>query len=562
MPAIWQQWMALDIDAWQGSSAVQQMSDTEQIAYLNLILAEFQQPDGMLPSDEKELAKLSRRRPRWAEVREIVLEQFKPGTDGRIFNERCLREWGKAKAKYESGQAKAAEVSRKRSESGKKGAEKRWGSSATSNGSQSDSNCHDEAMDEDGNCCSDGSHLPNDQMANDSLTSTSTSTSTKTREEEKKDRPFRNSTELDRTQSNANERNERAREPYISEADIDRIFQAYPRHNDKIGAIISIRDAFKFLRQGHARPPMSSSEAICFLLDRVRAFSSSPAGKNAPEPAVWFSSERFFEDDQQWSEISYATTRQTLAGFNNYSSPRDHSMHPREPSRGLDADNSERAQTAGRASANKRSTSVPANIEQTLNHTDTEADTEKNIPTSAKPSVPALDGEVLRVNKSFAAELEPAESRTKTAFGRVMEPVEGYKSLAAEIVCAHPVAISRNMSPKDVPEAYLAVVREAVTAEVHRSGGSRRSAEEYILAMTEEIAFAVARWPSHDLQFLAHVERFYRERQYRRPIEEWQRGEKYAGRVNRSQERTNRNIAAFKRAFGVHGDLGANNQAG
>lgn len=96
MPEPWQSWVKIDIDAWQGSATVQEMTDAEYRAYDNLLKAQFQQPDGMLPNDEKELAKLSRKRADWPQIREHVLEQFKQGPEGRIFNARMYNEWLKA----------------------------------------------------------------------------------------------------------------------------------------------------------------------------------------------------------------------------------------------------------------------------------------------------------------------------------------------------------------------------------------------------------------------------------------------------------------------------------
>jgi hypothetical protein len=115
VPEPWQSWVKIDIDAWQGSATVQEMTDAEYRAYDNLLKAQFQQPDGMLPNDEKELAKLSRKRPDWPQIREHVLEQFKQGPDGRIFNERMYSEWLKAK-----------ELHLKRKNGGRATSEKRW----------------------------------------------------------------------------------------------------------------------------------------------------------------------------------------------------------------------------------------------------------------------------------------------------------------------------------------------------------------------------------------------------------------------------------------------------
>ncbi|ADV83854.1 YdaU family protein [Terriglobus saanensis] len=318
MPEPWQSWVKIDIDAWQGSATVQEMTDAEYRAYDNLLKAQFQQPDGMLPNDEKELAKLSRKRADWPQIREHVLEQFKQGPEGRIFNARMYNEW-----------LKAQELHLKRKNGGKATSERRWGSTPEDEGSSTP----------------------------------------------------------------------------------------------------------------QAEQQTNNSSPIAQLPD-----------SEAEQPV--------------------RTVRN---------------------------------------------------------------ETERN-----------------------ATEQE----RQKPSATRVVELAEEYESIAAQIVCAHPSATSRSIGPMDVTHAQVTAVLEAVTAECLSTGCSRAMAEEIILQLTQDIAKAVAQWPPGDKGFLSRIERFFREREYRKPIEEWQRGEKHAGRSNRAQERTNRNVAAFQRASGLPNDPGATHQTG
>jgi hypothetical protein len=134
MPAKWQQWYPHGIDAWQGSALVQSLSDAGYRAYHNLLMEQFQQPDGMLPDDDRQLALLSRMGIRWNQPREgqptiaeEVLIAFEPNGEGRVFNRRQYEGWLEAKNVFESRHKSKKEVTDQRSESGKRGNAKRWG---------------------------------------------------------------------------------------------------------------------------------------------------------------------------------------------------------------------------------------------------------------------------------------------------------------------------------------------------------------------------------------------------------------------------------------------------
>lgn len=116
MPQAFQSWYQHDIDAWQGSAAVQEMTDSEYRAFHHLLMAQFQSEDGMLPDDDKLLAKLSRKRAEWPQIREAVLEEFESGGNGRIYNVRMHNEWKRSRDNYAKcvNASKAATEARRR----------------------------------------------------------------------------------------------------------------------------------------------------------------------------------------------------------------------------------------------------------------------------------------------------------------------------------------------------------------------------------------------------------------------------------------------------------------
>jgi uncharacterized protein YdaU (DUF1376 family) len=129
MPSKWQQWYPHDIDAWQGSIIIQDLSDSAYRAVHNLLMAQFQSEDGMLPAEEKELARLSRKRQVWDQIRDEVLDCFETGGDDRIYNSRMYQEWAEAKVNFEKrhgSNLSPEELSELRSRAGKKGAEVKW----------------------------------------------------------------------------------------------------------------------------------------------------------------------------------------------------------------------------------------------------------------------------------------------------------------------------------------------------------------------------------------------------------------------------------------------------
>jgi len=140
MPAKWQQWYPHAIDAWNGSAFVQCLSDAGYRAYHNLLMEQYQQDDGMLPDDDRQLSLLSRSGIHWLQkrknlptIREEVMVAFESGGPGRIFNHRQYDEWITAQKKYRKNKSDGPteDIRKARSEAGKKGNELRWGDRKT-----------------------------------------------------------------------------------------------------------------------------------------------------------------------------------------------------------------------------------------------------------------------------------------------------------------------------------------------------------------------------------------------------------------------------------------------
>jgi hypothetical protein len=105
MASDWQQWYKHKIDAWQGSATVQAFTDAGYRAFHNLIMAQFQQPDGKLPEDNNELAKYSRSLCLWTRkrknlptIREEVMAHFVSDGSGRVYNRVQFETWEASKA--------------------------------------------------------------------------------------------------------------------------------------------------------------------------------------------------------------------------------------------------------------------------------------------------------------------------------------------------------------------------------------------------------------------------------------------------------------------------------
>lgn len=110
------------IDDWLSSKQIARMDATEERGYLRLLLYAATEPDCGLPNEEAELAIISMIGEQWGKVTIDPKKRFKGETsgkkvmrcfiekDGRLYNERLLKEFGHQK-----------EVARKRSEAGSRG---------------------------------------------------------------------------------------------------------------------------------------------------------------------------------------------------------------------------------------------------------------------------------------------------------------------------------------------------------------------------------------------------------------------------------------------------------
>jgi hypothetical protein len=115
------------IDDWLSSKKIERMDAFEERGYLRLLLRAATEPDCGLPDNDAELAIYSKLGPQWfktskekdfriagmtsgQKLRECFLER-----NGRLYNERLLREWEHQKA-----------VQEKRSQAGAVGNQRRW----------------------------------------------------------------------------------------------------------------------------------------------------------------------------------------------------------------------------------------------------------------------------------------------------------------------------------------------------------------------------------------------------------------------------------------------------
>jgi len=96
----WQIWYPHKIDAWQGSATIQTFSDAAYRGYHNLIMAQFQSDDGMLPDDDRALAKESRLGPRWPEFAEEIRAHLKTDVPGRVYSATQYELWRDAHTKH------------------------------------------------------------------------------------------------------------------------------------------------------------------------------------------------------------------------------------------------------------------------------------------------------------------------------------------------------------------------------------------------------------------------------------------------------------------------------
>jgi len=93
----------------------------------------------------------------------------------------------------------------------------------------------------------------------------------------------------------------------ISEEHIGRVYEVYPRKVGKGAALKAIAAALHRILKGEDSPGglfASMDDAVVYLIQRVRIFSASPAGRAGeytPHPATWFNQKRYLDDESEWS---------------------------------------------------------------------------------------------------------------------------------------------------------------------------------------------------------------------------------------------------------------------
>jgi uncharacterized protein YdaU (DUF1376 family) len=139
-------WFPFDVAEWLSSPAVSMMLPEQEGAYLRLLLASWGKGDvePSLPTDQAQLAQLSRLGARWRKLGHLVIEQFEE-RNGRLVNAKLAAVWW-------AQQEKHAIAVKKASAGGKAKAAKRR---ATSTASSSASSTPQEVLE----LCSSGAEI-------------------------------------------------------------------------------------------------------------------------------------------------------------------------------------------------------------------------------------------------------------------------------------------------------------------------------------------------------------------------------------------------------------------
>ncbi len=86
-----------------------------------------------------------------------------------------------------------------------------------------------------------------------------------------------------------------------SAAQIEEIYELYPRKIGRASALKAIKDAIKRM---HERD--KNADAVGFLLERTKLFAASAAGNNGkwtPYPVNWFRDERYLDNEAEWGVV-------------------------------------------------------------------------------------------------------------------------------------------------------------------------------------------------------------------------------------------------------------------
>jgi uncharacterized protein YdaU (DUF1376 family) len=91
-----------------------------------------------------------------------------------------------------------------------------------------------------------------------------------------------------------------------TEAQIEKLYELYPRKRGKINAKKAIRKAASQVMAGDSdHPALPLDDALDYLAQRVTLYAKSVRGQESdyiPYPATWFNSGSFWDDEREWSK--------------------------------------------------------------------------------------------------------------------------------------------------------------------------------------------------------------------------------------------------------------------
>lgn len=102
--------------------------------------------------------------------------------------------------------------------------------------------------------------------------------------------------------------------------DLERIYQAYPRHVGKLKAMQAICKALERI----ARSAEAPADPVAWLIARVQKFAQSPAGQAGeytPYPSTWFNAGRYDDDPTTWNRGNDPRTAVASAGGSRVRAP-------------------------------------------------------------------------------------------------------------------------------------------------------------------------------------------------------------------------------------------------
>jgi hypothetical protein len=278
------QWYRHNIDRWQGSAEIAALSLEGYKAFHNLLMYQFQRPDGLLPDDGRLLRVQSRlqTQEQWECCRAEVLALFEPMGDGKIANKVMYSEWKRAR-----------EFQNERVKAGRRGGQKKQ-ANRLAKASPATSELE---------------HSYDPELA--------------------KHGTERYVTEQDGTEEDISDsayaesspRAVRSGKPTPYEG----IYQAYPRHVGKKAAIDAIKSAVQRVQSRTKAKGGTKLDAQRWLYARTQAFARSAAGNRGsltPHPATWFNQGRYDDNPTEWEQVSDGANHQR-SGFNRTKSERN-----------------------------------------------------------------------------------------------------------------------------------------------------------------------------------------------------------------------------------------------